>query len=41
LARDIYLRLSPEVRVAGGRYGMPAAAAVAALCAGAVIAAIE
>lgn len=41
LARDIYLRLSPEVRVAGGRYGMPAAAAMAAVCAGAVLAAIE
>jgi CelD/BcsL family acetyltransferase involved in cellulose biosynthesis len=42
LARDIYHRLSPEVRVAGGRYGMPAAAAaMAAMCAGAVLAAIE
>lgn len=41
LAREIYHRLSPEVRVAGGRYGMPAAAAAAAMCAGAVIAAIE
>ena len=41
LARDIYFRLSPEVRVAGGRYGMPAAAAMAAVCAGAVLAAIE
>ena len=41
LARDFYLRLSPEVRVAGGRYGRPAAAAMAAMCAGAVLAAIE
>jgi CelD/BcsL family acetyltransferase involved in cellulose biosynthesis len=41
LAREIYHRLSPEMRVAGGRYGMPAAAAAAAMCAGAVIAAIE
>lgn len=41
LARDLYHRLSPEIRVAGGRYGMPAAAAAAVMCAGAVIAAIE
>jgi CelD/BcsL family acetyltransferase involved in cellulose biosynthesis len=41
LARELYHRLSPEARVAGGRYGMPAAAAAAAMCAGAVIAAIE
>jgi len=42
LARDLYRRLSPELRVAGGRYGMPAAAAAAAaMCAGAVIAAME
>lgn len=41
LARDFYLRLSPEMRVAGGRYGVPAAAAAAAVCAGAVIAALE
>jgi CelD/BcsL family acetyltransferase involved in cellulose biosynthesis len=41
LAREIYHRLSPEVRVAGGRYGIPAVAAAAAMCAGAVIAAIE
>ncbi len=41
LARDIYHSLSPEMRVAGGRYGVPAAAAAAAMCAGAVIAALE
>lgn len=41
LARDVYLRLSPEMRTAGGRYGVPAAAALAAMCAGAVMAAIE
>jgi CelD/BcsL family acetyltransferase involved in cellulose biosynthesis len=41
LARDLYRRLSPELRVAGGRYGVPAAAAAAAMCAGAVIAAME
>lgn len=41
LAREIYHRLSPDVRVAGERYGMPAVAAAAAMCAGAVIAAIE
>jgi CelD/BcsL family acetyltransferase involved in cellulose biosynthesis len=41
LARDIYRRLSPELRVAGGRYGVPAVAAAAAMCAGAVIASIE
>lgn len=41
LARDFYHRLSPEVRVAGGRYGVPAAAVAAAAAAGAVIAAIE
>ncbi|HEX2840008.1 GNAT family N-acetyltransferase [Hyphomicrobium sp.] len=41
LARDIYHSLSPEMRVAGGRYGKPAAAAAAAMCAGAVIAALE
>jgi CelD/BcsL family acetyltransferase involved in cellulose biosynthesis len=40
LARDLYRRLSPELRVAGGRYGVPAAAAAAAMCAGAVIAAM-
>jgi len=41
LARDIYLRLSPEVRSAGSRYGMPAAAVAAAACASAMLAAIE
>ncbi len=43
VARDLYLRLSPDVRAAGGRYGKPAAtvAAAAALCASAVLAAIE
>lgn len=41
LARDIYRRLSPEVRVAGGRYGMSAAAAAAAMCVGAVFAVME
>lgn len=41
LVRDIYHSLSPDVRVAGGRYGVPAAAAAAAMCAGAVIAALE
>lgn len=43
LARDLYLRLSPDVRVAGERYGRPAAtmAAAAAVCASAVYAAIE
>lgn len=41
LARDFYRRLSPEMRVAGGRYGMPAAALAAAAAAGAVIAVIE
>jgi CelD/BcsL family acetyltransferase involved in cellulose biosynthesis len=42
LARDFYHRLSPEMRVAGGRYGVPAAAAAAAaMCASAVIAAME
>lgn len=42
LARDLYLRLSPEMRIAGGRYGVPAAAAAAAVCAGAAMfAAIE
>ena len=40
-ARDFYHRLSPEMRVAGGRYGMPAAALAAAAAAGAVIAVIE
>lgn len=41
LARDVYHRLSPEVRIAGGRYGVPAAAVAAAAAASAVIAAIE
>jgi CelD/BcsL family acetyltransferase involved in cellulose biosynthesis len=41
IARDFYHRLSPEIRVAGGRYGMPAAALAAAAAAGAVIAVIE
>lgn len=41
IARDIYHRLSPEVRVAGGRYGKPAAALAAAAAASALIAAIE
>lgn len=42
LARDLYLRLSPDVRVAGERYGKPAATvAAAAVCASAVLGAIE
>lgn len=41
LARDIYHRLPTEMRVAGERYGVPAAAVAAAAAAGAVIAAIE
>jgi CelD/BcsL family acetyltransferase involved in cellulose biosynthesis len=42
LARDIYLKLTPEIRVAGGRYGVPAAAAAAAaVCASMVIATLE
>lgn len=41
LARGFYHRLPAEIRVAGGRYGMPAAAVVAAAAAGAVIVAIE
>jgi CelD/BcsL family acetyltransferase involved in cellulose biosynthesis len=41
LARDLYLRLRPEIRVAGGRYGVPAAAAAAAVCASMVIATLE
>ncbi len=43
VARSLYLRLSPEVRLAGERYGKPAAAvaAAAALCAGAVLEAIS
>lgn len=43
IARDIYMRLSPDVRAAGGRYGKPAAtlAAAATLCASAVLASIE
>ncbi len=41
MARDLYLRLSPEVRAAGGRYAVPAAAAMAVACAGAMFAAIE
>lgn len=43
LARDFYMRLSPDVRVAGERYAKPAATVVAAaaVCAGAVFAAIE
>lgn len=41
LARDFYHRLSPEMRVAGGRYAVPAAAVAAAAAAGAVISAIE
>ena len=43
LARSVYLRLSPEVRLAGERYGKPAAAvaAAAALCAGAVLEAMS
>ncbi|HRO49914.1 MAG TPA: GNAT family N-acetyltransferase [Hyphomicrobium sp.] len=43
VARTLYLRLSPEVRLAGERYGKPAAAvaAAAALCAGAVLEAMS
>lgn len=43
LARDLYLRLSPDVRAVGGRYAKPVAtmAAAAAVCASAVLAAIE
>lgn len=42
LAREVYYRLPPEVRAAGGRYGMPAATmAAAAAAAGALIAALE
>jgi CelD/BcsL family acetyltransferase involved in cellulose biosynthesis len=41
LAKDFYLRLPAEMRVAGGRLVVPAAAAAAAACAGVVIAAIE
>lgn len=42
LAREVYYRLSPEIRAAGGRYGMPAATmAAAAAAAGALIAALE
>lgn len=42
IARDLYHRLSPEMRAAGGRYGVPAAAvAAAAAAAGVVMAAIE
>ncbi len=42
LARNFYLRLSPQMRVAGGRYGVPAAAvATAAAAASAIMAAIE
>lgn len=42
IARDLYHRLSPEMRAVGGRYGVPAAAvAAAAAAAGVVMAAIE
>jgi CelD/BcsL family acetyltransferase involved in cellulose biosynthesis len=41
LARDVYHRLSPDVRIAGGKYGMPAAAVAAVAAASAVIATIE
>jgi CelD/BcsL family acetyltransferase involved in cellulose biosynthesis len=41
LARDLYHRLPPEMRMAGERYGVPAAAVAAAAAAGVVIAAIE
>ena len=42
LARDLYHKLSPEMRIAGGRYGVPAATlAAAAATAGAVLVAIE
>lgn len=41
LARDLYRRLSPEMRAAGGRYAMPAAAIVVAAAASAVMVAIE
>ncbi|WP_072396705.1 GNAT family N-acetyltransferase [Hyphomicrobium sp. CS1GBMeth3] len=41
LARDFYHWLTPEMRVAGGRYGVPAAAAVAAATASALISSIE
>lgn len=41
LARDLYLRLKPEIRVAGGRYGVPAAAAAAAVCASMVLSTLE
>lgn len=40
LARDFYLRLSPEMRVAGGRYGVPAAAVAAAAAAASVVIAV-
>lgn len=41
LARDFYLRLTPEIRLAGGRYGVPAAAAAAAVCASMVLSTLE
>ena len=42
LARDLYLRLSPEMRVAGERYGRPAVAVAAvAVCAGAMLATLS
>ncbi|MGE0024004.1 MAG: GNAT family N-acetyltransferase [Hyphomicrobium sp.] len=40
LARDLYLKLSPEMRVAGGRYGVPAAAVAAAAAAASVVIAV-
>lgn len=42
VARDLYLRLSPDVRVAGERYAKPAATVAAAvMCTSAVIASLE